>query len=218
MRLFAIGDIHGCSEALRHLDKELAFNASDTVVTLGDYVDRGPDSRGVIEFLLELRGRCRLVSLRGNHEIMMLKARDQRANLSEWLNYRGDTTLDSYGASTFADIPDAHWDFLHSTIPYHETATDFFVHANACPDISLADQPDYMLFWEFVGEPSPHVSGRRMICGHSAQRSGSPLDFGHAVCIDTFAHGGGWLTCLEMRSNAYWQTSQNGALRYDALQ
>ncbi len=217
MRLFAIGDIHGCADALRRLDRELAFTASDTVVTLGDYVDRGPNSRGVIEFLLELSSRCRLIPLRGNHEIMMLRARDDRAAISQWLSSGGDSTLDSYRASAFTDIPDAHWDFLLSTVPFHETADDFFVHANASPEFSLADQPEQMLFWEFIGEPIPHASGRRMICGHSAQRSGRPLDFGHAVCIDTYAHGGGWLTCLEPRSDAYWQATQKGSLRCDTL-
>ncbi len=217
MRLFAIGDIHGCADALRHLDRELAFSAEDTVVTLGDYIDRGPDSKGVIDFLLELRHRCQLVPLRGNHEIMMLRARDSRSDLINWLSYGGEETLDSYGASTFADIPDAHWDFLHSTVPFHETESDFFVHANADPDIMLSAQPDSMLFWEFIGEPRPHVSGRRMICGHSAQTGGRPLDFGHAVCIDTYAHGGGWLTCLETRTNAYWQTSQKGAIRHGTI-
>lgn len=216
-RLFAIGDIHGCAEALKRLDAELSFAATDTVVTLGDYVDRGPDSRGVIDYLLGLRDRCQLLPLRGNHEIMMLRARRERSAIPDWLGFGGDATLDSYGASSFDDIPEAHWDFLKSTLPYHEADRDFFVHANACPDRALADQPDAMLYWEFIGVPDPHCSGRRMVCGHSAQRSGVPLDFGHAVCIDTWAHGGGWLTCLDVGANAIWQASLTGELRHGRL-
>ena len=217
MRQFAIGDIHGCLEALARLDRELAFEATDTVVTLGDYVDRGPDSRGVIDFLIELGSRCHLIALRGNHEIMMLHAKTDRSALLTWVSCGGNKTLDSYHASSFDDVPESHWHFLESTVRYHETQCDFFVHANAYPDKPLAAQPDHMLFWEFLSQSQPHQSGRRMICGHSAQKSGIPLNLGHAVCIDTYAHGGAWLTCLDVLTNVYWQASQTGDLRCDRL-
>ncbi len=217
MRRFAIGEMHGCLVALERLEREIGFRPSDTVITLGDYVDRGPDSRGVIDYLLGLRERCNLVALRGNHEIMMLRARVDRACLLEWVACGGDRTLDSYGAAAFGDIPQSHWKFLEETISYYEDGQDFFVHANVYPNIPLADQPDHMLYWEFLGEQGPHQSGRRMICGHTSQKSGRPLDIGHAVCIDTYAHGGGWLTCLETRTGVYWQTSQQGELRLGSL-
>lgn len=217
MRQFAIGDIHGCSLALVRLDEELRFRSDDTVVTLGDYVDRGPDSRGVIEYLIQLRTRCNLITLRGNHEIMMLQARADRSVLPEWLACGGDKTLDSYKAKTFDDVPEAHWDFLNSTVSYHEAAHDFFVHANACSDIPLADQPDFMLFWEFISDVAPHFSGKRMVCGHTSQKSGLPLNFRHTVCIDTYAYGGGWLTCLETRTNMFWQANQRSEVRLDSL-
>ncbi len=129
MRQLAIGDIHGCLTALQVLDQELAFGDGDTVVTLGDYVDRGPDSRGVIDFLLDIRKRCRLVALRGNHEIMMMRARDDRSSLLNWIACGGDTTLDSYGAAGFQDVPEFHWEFMADTIRYHIAEHDFFVHA-----------------------------------------------------------------------------------------
>ena len=218
MRQFAIGDIHGCLTALQVLDRELAFSGDDTVVTLGDYVDRGPDSRGVIEFLLGLLERCHLVTLRGNHEIMMLEARDDRSSLLNWLGYGGDATLDSYGATGFRDVPESHWNFLNDTVRYHVAEDDFFVHANVVPDLPLEDQPDYNLFWEHLGGVvRPHVSGRRMICGHTAQKSGLPLDLGNAVCIDTYACGDGWLTCLETGSGMIWQANQQGDLRRSRL-
>ena len=218
MRQFAIGDIHGCLTALQVLERELAFGDDDTVVTLGDYVDRGPDSRGVIEFLLGLSKRCRLVALRGNHEIMMLRARDDRSSLLNWIACGGDSTLDSYGAAGFQDVPQSDWNFIAGTVRYYETEDDFFVHANVRPDLPLEDQSDYNLFWEHLGEAvSPHVSGRRMICGHTRQTSGLPLDLGHAVCIDTNACGGGWLTCLETATGMYWQANQQGELRRGSL-
>jgi serine/threonine protein phosphatase 1 len=187
------------------------------VIALGDYVDRGPDSRGVIDFLIALSVRCKLITLRGNHEIMMLRAQDDRSALVEWTASGGDRTLNSYAATSFSDIPETHWDFLNATLPFYETERDFFVHANALPDMPLEDQPDYMLYWEFIGDPPPHESGKRMICGHTSQKSGDPLNFGHAVCIDTYAHGGGWLTCLETKSDLYWQASQRGVVRRGML-
>ena len=218
MRHFAIGDIHGCLSALQALDRELAFGEGDTVVVLGDYVDRGPDSRGVIEFLIGLRQRCELVALRGNHEIMMLRARDDRSALLNWIACGGDTTLDSYEATGFQDVPGSHWDFLADTVRYHETEHDFFVHANVRAELPLEHQPDAHLFWEHIGgNLRPHVSGRRMICGHTPQTSGLPLNLGHTVCIDTHACGGGWLTCLETGSGLYWQANEQGDLRHGRL-
>src|SRR5947199_381837 len=74
-----------------------------------------------------------------------------------------------------ADVPDPHWDFLErQTRTYHETATHFFVHANAYPDYPLAEQPESVLLWEFFDNPPPHESGKVMVCGHTPQKSGRP--------------------------------------------
>jgi serine/threonine protein phosphatase 1 len=217
MRQFAIGDIHGCLDALLRLDEELHFSPTDTIITLGDYVDRGPDTKGVIDYLIQLKTRCNLICLRGNHEIMMLMARDDRSHLASWMSNGGDATLDSYAATSFKSIPPEHWEFMESTLPYHEADRDFFVHANAYPDYELVDQPEYMLYWEFLDRPVRHDSGKRMICGHTAQRSGKPLNFGHTVCIDTDVCRNGWLTCLDIRSNNYWQANQQKELRIEQL-
>jgi serine/threonine protein phosphatase 1 len=107
---------------------------------------------------------------------------------------------------------------LADTIRYQVTERDFFVHANARVDLPLEEQPDFNLFWEHIdGAVSPHISGRRMICGHTRQASGLPLDLGYAVCIDTWACGDGWLTCLETGSGIYWQANQQGDLRRGGL-
>jgi serine/threonine protein phosphatase 1 len=68
-----------------------------------------------------------------------------------------------------------------------------------------------------IRDPSPHESGKIMVCGHTSQKSGEPLDYGHAVCIDTWAHGGGWLTCLDVSSRQYWQANQQGQVRVGRL-
>ena len=218
MRTLAIGDIHGCFRALQTLAESVPFREDDRLIFLGDYVDRGPDSRAVLDWLIERWREGNVVTLRGNHEIMMLMARDEPLTLRNWLMCGGDAVLSSYGTDGSYGweqfIPDRHWQFLENQLDaYYETDSHFFVHANAYPNISLDEQPDYMLYWEPFEFPAPHQSGKVMICGHTNQRSGLPLNHGHAVCIDTRAIGGGWLTCLDIASGRYWQANQQGETR-----
>jgi serine/threonine protein phosphatase 1 len=217
-RVLAIGDIHGCSAALDRLLALVSLRAEDTVITLGDYVDRGPDSSGVLARLLKLRQKCRLIALRGNHELMMLEAREGGKKEKEWLNCGGHQTLASYSilddAGKLVDVPDEHWEFLEKgCVDWHETDTHFFVHANAYPDLPLDEQPDYMLYWEQFDDPAPHSSGKVMVCGHTPQKSGAPRNLGHAVCLDTWAHGRGWLSCLDVATGRLWQANQAGQER-----
>ena len=181
MRTLAIGDIHGCLRALEQLALYVGFQDDDIIITLGDYVDRGPDSKGVIDFILSLRERHEVVTLKGNHEIMMLESLESDSCLSSWLGFGGKETLASYGAN-LEDIPEAHWEFMKKARPYHELEKHFFVHANVDPTAPIYAQPDELLYWERFGKPRPHVSGKTMVCGHTVQRSGEPLNVGHAVC------------------------------------
>ena len=212
MRVFAIGDIHGCLTALQTLDKHLQFGPADLLITLGDYIDRGPQSSGVLEHLIGLRTRTNLIPILGNHEIMMLESRHNSRLLQPWLANGGGATLASYEARSFDDIPASHWEFMESCHPYHELDEDFFVHANTDPKLPLNQQNHEMLFWEHLDNPKPHVSGRRMICGHTSQKSGKVFNLGHILCIDTWACGTGWLTCLNPNTGEYWQANQQGEL------
>ena len=212
-RHLAIGDIHGCVTALATLVDSIGLRDGDTIVTLGDYVDRGPDSRAVVDFIINLGETHQLVALRGNHEIMMLDAREKDSWLRPWLSYGGEETLQSYGGS-FDDVPDAHIDFLENKLHrYYESETHIFVHANLAPDVALEEQSDAALFWQKYKDPGPHNSGKTMVCGHTAQQSGVPLSNGHSVCIDTWAHGDGWLTCLDVGSGTVWQANEAGETR-----
>src|SRR5262245_60479391 len=96
-RTIAIGDIHGCSEALTALLRVLSPIQEDTIITLGDYIDRGDDSRAVLESLMALADRCRLIPLLGNHEEALLDALRNKETLRRWLNLGGTDTLRSYG-------------------------------------------------------------------------------------------------------------------------
>jgi serine/threonine protein phosphatase 1 len=91
-RTIAIGDIHGCSLALAALVDAIDTNPDDLLVTLGDYIDRGPDSRGVLDRLIALAGRCQLVPLLGNHEDMVLAAKADAWSLKFWLACGGQMT------------------------------------------------------------------------------------------------------------------------------
>ncbi len=212
-RILAIGDIHGCSRALDLLLADVNPHGDDTIVTLGDYVDRGPDSKGVLDRLLDLHATGRLVPLRGNHEIMLLSAQALGDDRYLWLDCGGQATLDSYGGA-LDDVSDSHREFIESAcVDWFECATHFFVHAGAYSDLPLDVQPDDVLFWESFTDRGPHESGKIMICGHTQQRSGVPLNLGYAVCIDTWAYGDGWLTCLDVTTGQLWQANQKGERR-----
>jgi serine/threonine protein phosphatase 1 len=102
-RTIAIGDIHGCSTALAKLIELIAPQPDDVLAPLGDFVDRGIDSKGVIEQLIALGDRCRLVPILGNHEEMMLKAREGWSDFRFWINCGGLACLDSYGSTGRTD-------------------------------------------------------------------------------------------------------------------
>jgi serine/threonine protein phosphatase 1 len=221
-RILAIGDIHGCFQSLMTLVENIPITDSDLVISLGDIIDRGPSSCEVVEWL---RNRSQqpgqLITLLGNHERMLLDARSDPILEKQWLKCGGKETLCSYSAlgdsGQLSDVPDNHWDFLESLVKYHEIDSHFFVHGCAYPDYALDEQPDYMLLWETFDQAAPHQSGKIMVCGHTPQRSGLPFSRGYAQCIDTWVYGNGWLTCLNVNSNQYWQANEKKEFRTEFL-
>jgi len=213
MRTIAIGDIHGCSRALDGLIEEIKPVEHDRLIFLGDYVDRGPDSKGVIERLLDLRKRCEVICLLGNHEIIF---RSVLSGLSAetWLGLGGQQTLTSYGGA-LKRVPTTHLEFLNDLLPYYETAKELFLHANYDATLPLSEQTEQMLFWEHLGEkfPAPHYSGKHVFLGHTPQANCEIGYFGHFTCIDTYCFGSGWLTAVEVETGQVWQASKKGQLR-----
>ena len=124
VRLLAIGDIHGCYKSLTELERYASFASDDVIVTMGDYVDRGPESRSVLDWLIAREAQFHLVPLLGNHELMMLAAYEGR-HYDDWISCGGDAALRSYesstGPTTLADVPESHWRFIKSCRAYHET-------------------------------------------------------------------------------------------------
>lgn len=212
-RTFAVGDIHGCDVALETLLSKLDLAAQDTVVVLGDVIDRGPNSRRAIELLLDLQSKCKVIPILGNHEEMMLDALGGGEWLQSWLSYGGVTTLKSYDDDP-SNIPREHLDFLSSGRDFVETELDIFIHAALDPQLELAAQPIELLRWTHIaGQEAPHVSGKRVVCGHTPQLSGVPLSFPGWICIDTAVFKQGWLTALDVDSGEIHQATQDGKFR-----
>ena len=218
MRTIAIGDIHGCSTAFAALLALLKPGSQDTLICLGDYVDRGPDSAAVLDRLVALEQEVQLIPLLGNHEEMLLDSRSMPEVDESWRMWGGRETLESYqkrgpvrGAG---DLPAEHLAFLERCRTWHTTETHVFVHANALPDQPVEEQPLSILRWKHLArDHAPLACGRMLVCGHTAQRDARILDTGHLLCIDTYCYGGGWLTAWCLETDTFYQANQRGDLR-----
>lgn len=238
MRLFAVGDIHGCSTALDTLLSAISPRPGDCIVTLGDYINKGPDSRAVLDCLVRLSRAGILVPLLGNHELKFLIARrlgkavvngevlvDQHTLASygaDPLNHArayGNGHLEGRSEAALAHVPESHWHLLQRQgLRWFTTEKYIFLHGTLAPHQPLLQQPDRAIFWDKLQQPQPHPSGKVLICGHTPQRSGDPLNLGHTLCLDTAACEGHWLTCLEVNSGTILQANQEGYLRQSHIQ
>lgn len=215
MRTLVIGDIHGCNKALNGLLEVIQPASDDTLIFLGDYVDRGPDSRGVLDTLIALKSQINLVCLLGNHEIMF-RGVIQGLNPALWLEIGGRPTLTSYGGK-LSLVPEDHLDFLCNLLPYYETDEHLFVHANYDAALPLTEQPEELLYWEHLGNhfPQPHTSGKHVFLGHTPQPYGKIGEFDYFTCLDTGCFAGYWLSAMDVDSGEMWQISKHGHRRED---
>lgn len=205
MALIAIGDVHGRLDALEELLDRLDPGPSDQLVFIGDYIDRGPDSKGVIDRLLTLEDEVSCVFLRGNHEAMMLDyLRDGAWNL--WRMNGGVETLDTYRVDGDVEIPEAHVRFVDQTELYYETDEFFFVHAGLKPDLTIDENlrrhDEDVLLWERSHLSADELAWEKpVVCGHTPQPR--PIDRPLLLCIDTGCvyasrYGQGALTAVRL--------------------
>ena len=215
-RVIAVGDIHGCVHAFETLLEAIAPQPCDTLVILGDYIDKGRQSKEVIDRLISLQDECNLIHLIGNHEEVLLNTLDDNSSLNYWMQCGGVSTLNSYRfGGSLKDIPEEHLEFMRSGTNYFETERHLFAHA--CPDhhLPLSENSTYALRWQLLepDEVQPHYSGKTAIVGHTEQISGDILDLGFIQCIDTACWRYGWLTALEVTTGEVWQAQRFGMLR-----
>lgn len=222
MHSYAIGDIHGHLDLLRRahdrIEADMARNGTAPVIHLGDLVDRGPDSRGVVEHLRQgiAAGRDWLV-LKGNHDRMFTRFLNDpaepepglRADLS-WLHPKlgGPDTLASYGvraagdrpiapvhAEAVAAVPQSHRDFIDALPTWHARGDAVFVHAGIRPGIAMPDQAETDLVWIREGWLDAVLTDAPLIVhGHTALAG--PVHYGHRVNIDSSAAYGGPLSAV----------------------
>jgi len=221
MRTFVIGDIHGCAKQLRELYQMLPIKDEDRLVFLGDYIDRGPESRAVVNFILGLDRPY--VALMGNHEAEMLECMDSTfpENLFEWLLlWGGDKTLQSYGISPYRSneeedelmdrfknaIPAQHKQFYNALQLFYEDEHCLCVHAGLNPK-KPEERDKKTLLWirdEFI--QSDVDFGKRVIFGHTPQESGKPHVDKHKIGIDTGCYASGILTAVMLPEVEFFQT------------
>jgi serine/threonine protein phosphatase 1 len=217
LRLYVIGDVHGRADLLeemfRRIDRDIADTerVRTTEIFLGDYVDRGPNSRRVIDALIARGAQRQAIFLKGNHEALMLQFLREPDTLPEWLRGGAAATLASYGIAPTAhpspkqardvavalrgSIPEGHSRFLLNLKPFHSCGDYFFVHAGVRPGVPLSRQREDDLLWirsPFLEHAEDY--GRMIVHGHTPVTQ--PEFRANRINIDTGAFATGRLTCL----------------------
>lgn len=218
LRIYAIGDIHGRLDLLKRLlgliDNDLQASPVEfsCAIFLGDYVDRGPSSKGVLEHLIEApKVSDEYIFLRGNHEEVLLSFLEDASVMAEWSQFGGLETLYSYGVNPrlplnsndhpglqrrFRDqLPPSHREFLMATPTFFEAGGYFFVHAGVRPGVALADQNPSDLLWirdEFLFATYPFE--KIIVHGHTPVETPELLP--RRINVDTGAYLTGRLSCV----------------------
>jgi len=217
MKSFVIGDIHGCERELRYLIDGLPLAQGDRLVFLGDYIDRGPDSCGVVSYLVELPKQLssiEFIFLKGNHEDMFLSFLGiSGAHADMFLINGGKPTVASYGVETdkpsaaqvLSVLPTEHLTFYKNLRPYYLMEPFLCVHAGIDPEKALAEQTEEELLWirnKFIF--ASHRLPYTVLFGHTPQHTVF-YDLPYKVGLDTGLVYGNMLTCLDVDEKVLYQ-------------
>lgn len=217
VRTYVIGDIHGCPDELARLIDKLPLEPLDRLIFLGDYIDRGPNSKGVISYLIDLQQNCRseIIFLKGNHEDMFLSYMGFPGKYGDMFLYNGGgATLSSYGAGPHnqADIllviPPAHIKFLKELKTNYIEDRFLCVHAGVNPQKSLELQEEDEMLWirdEFI--LSRHDMPYTVLFGHTPQEE-VLFHLPYKVGLDTGLVYGNRLSCLEIVEKTLFQIAR----------
>ncbi len=218
MSIYVIGDIHGCLGHLQRLLETVEPDLSrDTLIFVGDYIDRGLNSRGVVDYLVRLKGQHpagRIICLKGNHEAMFLDFLAGREP-ELFLFNGGRSTLREYWGENWMNLaelrlPPEHEIFYRELLPYYDTPDYFFVHAGVRPGLPLTEQSEEDLLWirgEFIA--SFEDFGKKVVFGHTPFRA--PLIMPNKLGIDTGAVYGNFLTCVKLPEEEFFFAGQFAA-------
>jgi serine/threonine protein phosphatase 1 len=222
VRIYAISDIHGCAhlldQMLRVIDADIAHSRPYRAIEvyLGDYIDRGPDSRLTLDLLIDRSRRGDTVFLKGNHEAFLAKVFRDPSRLADWFQVGGQQTLISYGLSPSPNprgqeqralvrellvaMPEQHREFLNRLRLSFTCGDFFFVHAGVRPGIPLSEQQETDLLWireEFL--QCRRLFGKYIIHGHTPVHAAEVL--ANRTNIDTGAYATGNLTLLSIQGS-----------------
>jgi serine/threonine protein phosphatase 1 len=209
--IYAIGDIHGSLASLERLMEKINPDLQRArLLFVGDYIDRGPRSKGVVDYIIRLKNLApsgQVICLKGNHEAMFLDFLQGREK--EFFLFNGGlATLEDYWGDEWLDqenlvLPPDHRQFYEDLQLYYETADYIFVHGGLKPGVALADQQEEDLLWirgEFI--TSQEDFGRRVIFGHTPFRQ--PLIMPNKIGIDTGAVYGNFLTAVKLPDEEFF--------------
>ena len=227
MRIYAIGDSHGCLDELKALDQMILDDLqarpvkSHKIIFLGDYVDRGPASAGCLQYLLERRtANSNVVCLRGNHEDKMVEFLANPIKLADsFLTYGGDTLAASYGVTApslsvsddvmrkfceelQAAVPTHHLDFIDNLLSHVILGDYMFVHAGIRPNVPLDQQKERDMMWirsEFI--PYTGLHEKVIVHGHTPQLQ--PEVMTNRINVDTLCYDTGNLTAVVLEGNEH---------------
>lgn len=219
MKCYVVGDIHGCADELKRMIEGLPLATTDRLVFLGDYVDRGPDSKAVVTYLIDLQKNApqEFVFLKGNHEDMLLSYLGFQGRYGEMFLFNGgEATLTSYGVSSRGDskdkirgaLPDNHLEFFAALKSYYITDEFLCVHAGINPTKVLALQTEEELFWirdAFIMQP--HPLPYTVLFGHTPHRE-VLCDLPYKIGLDTGLVYGNKLSCLEITEKVLFQINR----------
>jgi serine/threonine protein phosphatase 1 len=216
MRSYVVGDIHGCVSELEKLIEHLPLDHGDRVIFLGDYIDRGPDSKGVVSYLLDLQKAAHIetIFLKGNHEDMFLDFLGFPGNHGDvFLINGGQATLTSYGTSTQSldiaeQLPDSHLNFYQNLKPFCLLEPYLCVHAGIQPLKKLSEQNETEMLWirgEFIR--NPHTLPFTVLFGHTPHKE-ALFDLPYKIGLDTGLVYGNKLSCLAIEEKVLYQVKR----------